>query len=341
MHLSNFARAARLLSLSLAVAGVAGAQSRFATSVVQYNQGAGGGIFDTVNILGGPQGGGIGSGSLDVLTLGVGGDVTLGFDVVITDGPGADFTVFENGFAFSGAVFAEVAFVEVSTDGNTFARFPTRYFGDPGPLGTFDLLPYATYEGVTGGIPIIANVLLNSVDPFDPVVSGGEAFDLADLAGDPDVVSGTVDLSNIQFVRLVDVVSGAEVDAAGTTIWDSGGDSGSDIDAVAVINYVGNQSPSGPTVDLFIGPAGFCHCVISDPDGTADLDMTTLSLSLDLQVTGFSQMRRVFEFQSSTATELRLVSQQPIEGWTVETVLAVSVKDSTGLFSGDQITLHP
>ena len=83
----------------------ASGQSRFATQVVQFNQGGGGGLFDPSLILGGPQGGGLSAGSLDVLSLGTGGDVTLAFEVTITNGPGADLIVFENAFAAgSGAV---------------------------------------------------------------------------------------------------------------------------------------------------------------------------------------------------------------------------------------------
>ncbi len=340
--LPRFARhSSYLLSLGLAATAAASAQSRFATSVVQFNQGSGTGVFDTSLILGGPQCGGFSSGSTDVLTLGVGGDVTLAFDVTLTDGPGADFTVFENGFVFSGTVFAEVAFVEVSTDGVTFARFPSRYYGAPGPLGNFALLPFTTYEGLAGGLPGLANVTTNTIDPFNPVVSGGEAFDLAELAADPGVVSGAVDLSTIHFVRIVDVVGGLANDSTGVPIWDSGGDSGADIDAVAVIHHQGNLAPSGPTADLYLDAQGFCHCVLADPDGIADLDLTTLSLSLDLVPMNFSQMRRVFGLQSSTPTEIHLVSQQPIIGWTVDTVMAISVEDATGQFSADQITLHP
>src|SRR5262245_25484260 len=89
----------RLPALALAaLSSTLAAQSKFATQVVSFQQGTGSGVFVQSNILGGPQGAGAGSGSLNVLTLGNAGSVTLGFDVVIRDGPGADFTTFENGF---------------------------------------------------------------------------------------------------------------------------------------------------------------------------------------------------------------------------------------------------
>lgn len=331
---------AHLLALALGAAALG--QDRFATSVVQFNQGTGSGIFSTGNILGGPQGGGIGGGSLDVLSLGTGGDVTLGFDVTITDGPGADFTVFENGFAFSGNVFAEVAFVEVSTDGTTFARFPARYYGDPGPLSNFAGLAFAAYEGVVGGLPCVANVQSNSVSPFDPAVSGGEAFDLAELVGVAEVVSGAVDLTEIHFVRIVDTVAGTVADTAGNLIWDSGGSAGSaDIDAVAVIQHQGNQSPTAPTIDLWIDDQGFCRCELSDPNGRGDIDFANTVLSVDLEVSPFWQMRDFFMLASISPTTIELVTRQPVAGGAFESVIAVSGQDFGGQRAGDQITLHP
>lgn len=333
---------ARHSVLALALASTSIAQDRFATSVVEFNQGSGSGVFSQDNILGGPQGGGLNGGSLDVLTLGTGGDVTLGFDVTITDGPGADFTVYENGFAFSGGVFAETAFVEVSTDGTTFARFPAYYYGDPGPVPAFGALPFATFEGLTGGLPGIANVVTNTVDPFDPVVSGGEAFDLADLADVPEVVSGAVDVANIHYVRLVDMVGGTVADPNGNLIWDNGGATGNaDIDGVAVIQHTGNQSPTAPTIDLWIDDQGYCRCELSDPNGRGDIDFTTVALSIDLEQRPFWQMRQIFTLDSVSPTSIQLVSHQPIAGWTFEGVVAISGKDFDGQFAGDQITLHP
>ncbi|MEL6428135.1 MAG: hypothetical protein AAFU73_13590 [Planctomycetota bacterium] len=329
-------------TFALALTGTVLAQDRFATSVVQFNQGTGSGIFSTGNILGGPRGGGFSGGSLDVLTLGTGGDVTLGFDVTITDGPGADFTVFENGFAFSTGVFAEVAFVEVSTDGTTFARFPTRYFGDPGPLPAFGTVKFAGFEGLAGGLPGIANVDNNSISPFDPVVSGGEAFDLAELENVPEVVSGAVDPAEIHFVRLVDMVAGTETDSVGNLIWDNGGPAGNaDIDAVAVIQHQGNQSPTAPKIDLWIDDQGFCRCELSDPNGRGDIDFANTFLSVDLEVRPFFEMRTFFELASISPTTIELVTRQPVAGGPFESVLAVSGQDFSGQFSGDQITLHP
>src|SRR5215207_1336025 len=63
-------------------------------------------------VLGPPRGKGNSAGSLDVLSLGVHGEIVLGFGAqVIVDGPGADLIVFENPFWPSGdasQVFAEL-----------------------------------------------------------------------------------------------------------------------------------------------------------------------------------------------------------------------------------------
>lgn len=321
------------------------AQSRFASSVVTFNQGTGSGNFDTGNVLGGPQGGGFNNGALHILSLGIGGSVTLAFDVTITDGPGADLTVFENGFVFGGGNYSEVAFVEVSTDGVAFARFPSRYAGPPGPQAPFGALPFGTFSGLAGGLPGIANVFTNAIDPFDPVVSGGESFDLAELTQHPLVLAGTVDLANVHYVRIVDMVSGVDVDSFGVMIQDNGGASGADIDAVAVIQHVGNQVPTGPSVDLFQDAQGYLHCVLSDPNGRQDLDPASLRMSLDLVELPFFHLRRFFRPQSVTPNELHLVSLVPVPGapstMIPKGVLAVSVRDFAGDFAGDQISLQP
>ncbi|MCL4720590.1 MAG: PEP-CTERM sorting domain-containing protein, partial [Gammaproteobacteria bacterium] len=59
--------------------------------------------------------------TFDIVSLGNGGSITLGFAVPIADGPGPDFLVFENSFSDG---FLELAWVEVSSDGSNFFRFP-------------------------------------------------------------------------------------------------------------------------------------------------------------------------------------------------------------------------
>jgi hypothetical protein len=318
---------------SLALAQVSGA---YATHVVAYNQGTGNGNFTPSNILGGPQGGGFNNGALDVLTLGNGGDVTVGFAVTIVDGPGADLTVSENGFTFGGGTFAEVAAVEVSTDGQQFARFPSRYSGPVGPLPPFGTMPMGSFRGLTGGLPGLANVLTNTISPWDPSVSGGEAFDLADLANHPLVQSGVVDLQNIQFVRIADVVEGVELDSFGNLIWDNGGTSSADIDAVAVIHHSANQDPNAPQVDFWTDSQGFVHLELEDAQGLGDLDLATASFTIDLAPLPFVQLRRLFRTVGGSSTSVHMVSRAPIWGSGQRHAVGLSIRDHAGSRGADQ-----
>jgi hypothetical protein len=343
--LGSFAPCARhslLLFTACAVALPTAAQDRHATTVVSYNPGpnAHPSYVNPTLFLGGPQGGGFSTGSLDVVALGVDGELTVGFDVTIVDGPGADFTVSENGFVFGGGVFAEVAFVEVSTDGTTFARFPTRYGGPVGPLPAFGSSPMGTFGGLCGGLPGIANVNTNAIDPFDPVESGGEAFDLAELAGDPLVTAGVVDLGAIHYVRVLDVPEGLYKDSFGNVIWDHGGPIGSaDVDAVSVINHAGNVTAHQPIADFRVDPSGYVELRLADPDGIADLDLSTLRASIDLQPSSFGAIRPLFRLVQRTPQGVLLRSVTPLVGSGVFQVLGISIRDHSGQFSGDQVIL--
>ena len=144
------------------------------------------------------------AGSLDVVSLGDGGWVTLGFPWLLRDGPGPDLAIFENGFPTLGGVFAELAFVEVSSDGAQFARFPARSL-TPGPVGGFGVLDPTNIAGLAGALP----------------AGTGTAFDLADLSAEPLVQSGAVDLQALRYVRVVDVIGdGSTFDASGAPVHD-------------------------------------------------------------------------------------------------------------------------
>src|SRR4051812_37552150 len=95
-----------------------------ARSVESFEPGAGAGYNQQKlpNIVLGPPGGVVKSGgSLDVVSLGLGGAIVLGFgDQAISDGPGPDLVVFENPFWPGGdptQVYAELGEVSVSEDG--------------------------------------------------------------------------------------------------------------------------------------------------------------------------------------------------------------------------------
>ena len=137
-------------------------------------------------------------------SLGDGGQLTLGFDVPLADGPGADFVVFENAFEFGGLVFMELGFVEVSSNGVDFARLPAICRRTT-PMGAFDGALAADFYNLAGNF------------------ATGTGFDLSDLvlAAHPLVLSGAVVLSNVTAVRIVDVVGdGSTLDALGQPVYD-------------------------------------------------------------------------------------------------------------------------
>ena len=70
-----------------------------------------------------------GTSVFDTVCLGDGGSITMTFDNAIRDGEGFDFAVFENSFDEK---FLELAYVEVSSDGVNFVRFPNLSFMIPG-----------------------------------------------------------------------------------------------------------------------------------------------------------------------------------------------------------------
>jgi hypothetical protein len=107
------------------------------------------------------------------VSLGKGGYIVLGFEFPIIDGPGVDFTVFENAFLFPGGIFDEWMTVSVSPDGESWLVFP------------YDTI---TGEGMAGRTPAAGGV-----DHADPAVSGGDSFDLADLG-----------LDTVRYVRVDD-----------------------------------------------------------------------------------------------------------------------------------------
>jgi hypothetical protein len=100
----------------------------------------------------------------DVCSLGFGGEIVVGFkNFRIIDGPGADFSIFENVFFMDmlQKYFLEPATVSVSEDGVNFVDFP------------IDTL---TLKGCAGTKPTHG-----SADMSDATACGGDAFDLADI----------------------------------------------------------------------------------------------------------------------------------------------------------------
>lgn len=177
----------------------------FADRVVSFTPGTGAG-FGQLSlpgvVLGPPQGGGAGAGSLDVLSLGYGGEIVLELtDLALVDGPGVDLLVFENPFGS----FTETGVVAVSDDGATWHEFPCAASDRAGG-----------FPGCAGVKPVYANPEMG-ISATDPAVAGGDAFDLA-----------TLGVSRARFVRIRDSGANGYGGTAG----------GFDLDAIAVVNGV-------------------------------------------------------------------------------------------------------
>lgn len=207
----------------------------WATQVVDYDRTADITHGDPEIVLGQP------GGTSDVFSLGDGGWIIVSFDGPIANLPGPDFVVWENGFLSRqpgelNHLWAELLFVEVSTNGQDYIRFPSIN-GVPNPLGGFSCLDPTYIHNVAGKHP-------NGNDGKDE----GTPFDLEDLSEHPMVVNGTVNLERINFVRLVDVVGdGSTTDSQGKAMYDPFptpfGTGGADVDAVGVLNYYADPGP--------------------------------------------------------------------------------------------------
>lgn len=183
--------------------------ARYATTVVSLSLGEGGGFGkDQLPgiIQGAPVGGGCCYGSTDVLSLGDGGEVVLGFDAPIVDGDGPDLVVFENPFRIANDpnnLFTEYGEVSVSEDGVTWTSFPCDPAGGARETCAGWREVYATPD-----------------DPVDVTTSaraGGDPFDLA-----------TIGVKQAKLVRIRDLRAGRPAQA---------GMAGFDLDAVAALHW--------------------------------------------------------------------------------------------------------
>lgn len=214
----------------------------WASSVVDaYITASGSG--DPANALGEYNTSLVSLGDLDAAQIANGdapGSITLGFDG-FRDGDGWDFAIFENGFSFSGGLFAELAYVEVSSNGTDFARFDSISLNTEALPGGFG----AGFEGFD---------MTNVYNLAGKHAGGlGTPFDLAELSGHPLAIAGTLDLQNIQFVRLVDIPGdGSYLDSEGNGIldnWPTSGTGGLDLRAVGFAHAV----PEPQTYALLAG----------------------------------------------------------------------------------------
>lgn len=223
--------------------------ARWADDVINYSPAPGvGAVFaNPSSALGPANGGGVSLGDLDApqITAGVApGSITVAFKGRVFDGPGADLAIFENAFDFSLSgfpdhFFAELAYVEVSSNGVDFARFPSTSLNiepDGNMMVDADEL-FTDFGRNFAGVDSTNVYNLAGIHP----TGFGTPFDLADLASDTAVLAGDVNLMDIRFVRLVDIPgNGAYLDSLGNPIldtWPTIGSGGLDLDAVGAINF--------------------------------------------------------------------------------------------------------
>lgn len=195
----------------------------------------------------------LGASDPNVISLGDGGSATYVLSTPIFDQDGYDFAVFENAFD---DYFLELAFVEVSTNGIDYVRFPNQSNTDTDEqTGTFA----ATYT----------EDIYNLAGKYR--AQYGTPFDLEELAD-----SSAIDITNINYIRIVDVVgsinpSYATYDSHGNIINDPWptpfNSSGFDLDAVAILKpselhveehfkdwaYTDNQFVLTNQNDVFVG----------------------------------------------------------------------------------------
>lgn len=143
------------------------------------------------------------------VALGDGGVALITFSAPIIDGEGDDFCVFENGFT---STYLELGFVEVSSDGEHFYRFPAT--------------SYTTYNDIR---PELLNNIAGKYE-----VGWGTPFDLSEIEDDE-----FFNRNNVRYVRIVDIIAGVDTDSQGNIIYDaqSGGwATGFDFTGLGVIN---------------------------------------------------------------------------------------------------------
>ena len=121
------------------------------------------------------------------------GQITLSFTQTIRDQNGYDFVVFENGFnVYQNQYFCDLGYVDVSSDGTHFARFPSVSLTG-GRVGAYGMIDITNVYNLGGKHP-------NMGDTFT-----GTPFDLSEISNEPNVIAGLVDLNNINYVRIVDI----------------------------------------------------------------------------------------------------------------------------------------
>jgi hypothetical protein len=247
--------------LNLGIRAADASFTQWGSTVVNYSPapGVSASFANPSTVLGVPNGQIASLGDLSAAQISGGvlpGSVTLAYASTFRNGDGWDLAVFENAGSFSGTpnfVFGELAYVEVSSDGINFARFPSVSLNkEPG-------------QGIAGDTELrtnfgraFAELNVTNVRNLAGIHSSnvGTAFDLADLQTDPLVGAGLLSLDAVRYIRLVDIPgNGVFLDSLDNPIldtWLTTGSGGLDLDAVGT-RYL--SAVPEPSTWLLIGGA--------------------------------------------------------------------------------------
>ncbi len=134
------------------------------------------------------------------ITLIFGDPLAAGDPNHIRDVNGYDFVVFENSFFSLGGddIFAELGYVEVSSDGVNFIRFDSVSL-TAGSVNGFGFLDASDVFNLAG----------KHINSYG--ICTGTGFDLAELAGHDNVISGLIDLDDICYVKIVDIAGSGDL----------------------------------------------------------------------------------------------------------------------------------
>ncbi|MBD3582896.1 T9SS type A sorting domain-containing protein [Flavobacterium selenitireducens] len=176
----------------------------------------------------------------NTVSLGDGGFAVCTFESPIADGSGYDFAVFENG----STAYLELAFVEASSDGVHFFRFPNHSETQTATqLGTF-------------GTPV-AGFLNNLAGKYGALY--GTPFDLSELPDDD-----LLDKHSVTHIKVIDVIGSVDpqfgqADSFGNLVNDSFptpfNSGGFDLQAVGVIHsQLGLNEPDLDSARLYPNP---------------------------------------------------------------------------------------
>lgn len=135
----------------------------------------------------------VGMPDLGAVSLGDAGTAVVTFAAPITNGPGYDFAVFENG----SNTFLELAFVEVSSDGANFFRFPAHSETQiDTPIGGFGALEARNLNNLAGKYKADYGTPFNLDDIPDNLLLNKNAIThikLIDVVGSLETAFGTTD----------------------------------------------------------------------------------------------------------------------------------------------------